>query len=61
VIVALGNAAGEVMSELREDDDELVRRIVDSFLAYRSLIRGYMPHADNGVMNARALDYDYPE
>ena len=61
VIVALGNAAGEVMSELREDDDELVRRIVESFLAYRSLIRGYMPYADNGVMNARDLDYDYPE
>jgi TRAP-type mannitol/chloroaromatic compound transport system substrate-binding protein len=60
VIVALGNAAGEVMSELREDSDDLVRRIVESFLEYRSLIRDYMPYADNGVMNARGLDYDYP-
>jgi TRAP-type mannitol/chloroaromatic compound transport system substrate-binding protein len=61
VIVALGNAAGEVMDELRQDDDELVRRIVESFLEYRGLIREYMLYADNGVMNARALDYQYPE
>ena len=61
VIVALGNAAGEVMSELREDSDELVRRIVESFIEYRGLIREYMTYADNGVMNARGLDYAYPE
>ena len=41
--------------------DELVRRIVESFLEYRALIREYMLYADNGVMNARALDYQYPE
>jgi TRAP-type mannitol/chloroaromatic compound transport system substrate-binding protein len=61
VIMALGKAAGEVMSELREDDDELVRRIVESFLTYRNMIREYMVYADNGVMNAFALDYDFPE
>lgn len=59
VIVAMGNAAGEVITELREDDDELVRRIVESFLAYRSSIAEYMTYADNGQMNARALDYSY--
>src|SRR3546814_8045795 len=35
VMVAMGNAAGEVIAELREDSDELVKRIVESFLAYR--------------------------
>ena len=60
VLVAMGNAAGEVMSELRENDDELVRRIVESFLAYRTSISEYMVYADNGQMNARALDYSYP-
>lgn len=59
VIVAMGNAAGEVIGELRENDDELVRRIVESFLAYRSAIADYMVYADNGQMNARAMDYDY--
>lgn len=59
VMVAMGNAAGEVIAELRDDGDELVRRIVDSFLAYRASIAEYMVYADNGQMNARALDYSY--
>ncbi len=59
VMVAMGNAAGEVMAELREDSDELVRRIVESFLAYRKSVSEYMVYADNGQMNARALDYNY--
>ncbi len=59
VIVALGNAAGEVITELREDDDELVKRITESFLTYRTSISDYMVYADNGQMNARALDYNY--
>lgn len=59
VIVAMGNAAGEVIAELREDDDELVRRIVESFLNYRTSIANYMTYADNGQMNARAMDYKY--
>ncbi len=59
VMVAMGNAAGEVMAELREDDDELVRRITESFLAYRKSVSEYMVYADNGQMNARVLDYKY--
>lgn len=59
VMVALGNAAGEVIAELREDEDELVQRIVESFIAYRASIASYMVYADNGQMNARALDYTY--
>lgn len=59
VIVGMGNAAGEVVAELRENDDALVRKIVESFLSYRELVSGYMVYADNGQMNARALDYAY--
>ncbi|MCV0394820.1 MAG: TRAP transporter substrate-binding protein [Rhizobiaceae bacterium] len=59
VIVAMGNAAGEVIQELRDDSDELVKRITESFLEYRSSISDYMVYADNGQMNARALDYKY--
>jgi TRAP-type mannitol/chloroaromatic compound transport system substrate-binding protein len=59
VMVAMGNAAGEVIADLREDSDELVKRITESFLSYRASIAEYMVYADNGQMNARALDYKY--
>jgi TRAP-type mannitol/chloroaromatic compound transport system substrate-binding protein len=59
VMVAMGNAAGEVIADLRADSDELVKRIVESFLVYRGSMREYMTYADNGQMNARALDYNY--
>ena len=59
VIIAMGNAAGEVINDLRDDDDELVKRITESFLAYRQWVRDYKPYADNGQMNARVMDYTY--
>ena len=59
VIVAMGNAAGEVIEDLRNDSDELVKRIVESFLKYRASISEYMVYADNGQMNARVLNYKY--
>ena len=54
VVTAMGDAAGEVIAELRENDDELVVRIVESFLGYRDSVGGYKRYADNGQMNARA-------
>lgn len=59
VLVAIGNAAGEVIAEIRDHDDELVRRTVESFLAYRATVVPYRRYSDNGVMNARYLDFDY--
>ena len=59
VIAAMGTAAAEVISELREDEDELVRRITESFIAYRDSVGGYMTYADNGQMNARASVMGY--
>jgi TRAP-type mannitol/chloroaromatic compound transport system substrate-binding protein len=59
VVVALGKAAGEVIAELRENEDELVRRIADSFVAYRELAMYYKPYADNGHMDARRLGYTF--
>lgn len=53
VMAAMGAAAGEVISELREDDDALVKKITESFVAYRDSIGQYMVYADNGQMNAR--------
>ena len=59
VIVALGNAAGEVIDDMRGDSDQLVVRTTESFLAYRASMRDYMTYADNGQMNARAMNYRY--
>ncbi|MGC1504713.1 MAG: TRAP transporter substrate-binding protein [Sulfitobacter sp.] len=54
VITAMGVAAGEVIDELRQDDDALVKRITESFIEYRDSVGPYMVYADNGQMNARA-------
>lgn len=60
VLVAIGNAAGEVIRELLEHEDELVRRITQSFVSYRASLAAYMPYSEAGVMNARTLPFDYP-
>ena len=59
VIAAMGEATKEIMAEYLADEDELVRRITESFIAYRDLIGGYMTYADNGQMNARAAVFGY--
>jgi TRAP-type mannitol/chloroaromatic compound transport system substrate-binding protein len=59
VITAMGVAAGEVIDELRQDDDELVKRITESFIEYRDSVGTYMVYADNGQMNARAAVMGY--
>jgi|GEM_PF-1750176 len=55
----MGDAAKEVMQEYLDDDDELVRRITESVIAYRDLVGGYKTYADNGQMNARAGVFGY--
>ncbi|MQY42581.1 ABC transporter substrate-binding protein [Epibacterium sp. SM1969] len=59
VIAAMGKAADEIMQEYLADEDELVRRITESFISYRDLVGGYMTYADNGQMNARAGAFGY--
>ncbi len=59
VIAAMGKAAEEVIDELRQNDDELVKRITESFVSYRDSVGGYMTYADNGQMNARADLFGY--
>lgn len=59
VIAAMGKSAAEVIDALRNDEDELTRRITESFVAYRDLVGGYMSYADNGQMNARASVMGY--
>ncbi len=55
IILAMGKAADEVIAELRENDDELVVRIVDSYMAYRESVASYNVYAATGAANARTL------
>ena len=59
IVDDMGKAAGTVITRLREDSDELVRRIAESFVAYRDSVGAYMTYADNGQMNARARVLGY--
>lgn len=54
VLASMASAANQVIEGLRDGDDALTKKIVASFLSYRELMNGYMPYADNGIMNARA-------
>lgn len=60
IIVAQGNAMAEVLEEMRNDSDELVGRITQSFLDYRALMADYMPHAEAAQLAARSLPFAYP-
>jgi TRAP-type mannitol/chloroaromatic compound transport system substrate-binding protein len=59
VIEAMAAAGAEVLGELREDDDALVKQIAESFVAYRDSVGAYMTYADGGQMNARAAALGY--
>ena len=52
-------AMGVVLEDLRNDSDELVARITESFIAYRSLMAEYQPHAEAAQLAARSLDFTY--
>lgn len=59
IILAAGNAAGEVMTELRDSGDELTRKVVESYIAARNTLMEYNKLSEQGYMQARQLDYDY--
>ena len=53
ILASMAKSAKEVIEDLRSSDDALTKKTVESFIGYRDLISGYMPYADNGIMNAR--------
>ena len=59
VLVAWGNASGEVIQELRDSGDDITKRIVESFLAARRELMTWSRVGDQAFMNARLLDYKY--
>jgi len=59
VVQAMGEASGEVIRELRDDGDDLTRRIADSFLEHWQKYKGWSSIGERAYMNARALPFDY--
>ena len=59
VLEAWGNASGEVIQELRDEGDDITKRIVESFLQSRRELMTWSRVGDQAFMNARLLDYKY--
>ena len=59
VLIALGNAAGEILREEREKLDPLGQKIWDSYFAFRADIKELTEGADRALFNARNLAFKY--
>jgi len=54
-----GNAAGEVIAELRDSGDAVTKEVVESFLKARRDLMSWNRIAEQGFLNARVLDYKF--
>ncbi|HET8725875.1 MAG TPA: TRAP transporter substrate-binding protein [Alphaproteobacteria bacterium] len=59
IVVAAGNAAGEVLAELRDSGDDITKRIVESYVNARKALVDYTKIAELSYMQSRLLDYTY--
>jgi TRAP-type mannitol/chloroaromatic compound transport system substrate-binding protein len=55
VTEALGNAAGEVIGELRDHEDEMVKTIIEDWLAFRRDAMLQAEYGEHAMMSARML------
>jgi TRAP-type mannitol/chloroaromatic compound transport system substrate-binding protein len=55
LLIALGNTAGEMLAELRNHNDALVKRIADSYAVFRNRSAGYVAQTYAANFNARQL------
>ncbi|MBM3546503.1 MAG: TRAP transporter substrate-binding protein [Alphaproteobacteria bacterium] len=60
VLIAQGNASGQLMRELAEDADPQVRKVAQVYLAQRRDLIAWTRTADQGFATARELKYAYP-
>lgn len=59
VLIAAGNAAGEIMAELRQDQDPLVRKIADAYAEMRRTAMENARYTELPMMQARELPYKF--
>jgi len=61
VFQAFGRAVGEVLGELTEAGDDLVKRIARSYFGFRDSEMLWTRLGDQAFTNMRLLDYPYPK
>ncbi len=61
VLTAMGKASGELMQELQDNDDDLVKRVTNSFLKARQDLLPWTRISEQGFTNARLLGFEFPE
>ncbi|MFA5123679.1 TRAP transporter substrate-binding protein [Zavarzinia sp.] len=61
LMVAFGNAAGEVLAQDRDAADPIGKKIFDSFLKARTAASAYTRIGEQAMANARSLAYKYLE
>jgi TRAP-type mannitol/chloroaromatic compound transport system substrate-binding protein len=61
VLIAAGNAAGDIMSELRQDQDPLVKKIADAYVAFRQIAIDNARYTETAMANARDLPYKFAQ
>jgi len=55
LLIAFGNTAGEMLAEFRNHQDPLVKRIADSYAAFRVRSAAYMQQSYAANFNSRTL------
>lgn len=61
VMIGLGNAAGELMEDLRASPDPKVRKITEAYLKARTLLSAWTRISDQAMANARLLPIKFPK
>jgi TRAP-type mannitol/chloroaromatic compound transport system substrate-binding protein len=59
VLIAMGNASGEVIAELRDSGDAITRKVAESFLKTRDELKAWTTIGEYAFMRARGLKYQY--
>jgi TRAP-type mannitol/chloroaromatic compound transport system substrate-binding protein len=59
IAIALGNAAGEILAELRDGGDPLTKKTVESFIKARAALMEQSALTDEPYARLRRLDFKY--
>jgi len=60
VLTGLGNAAGDMVRELLESNDEYMRRLMRSYLTSREHTMRFLRFNEQAFLNARTLNIRWP-
>jgi TRAP-type mannitol/chloroaromatic compound transport system substrate-binding protein len=59
VLIALGNASGEILADLENSGDNITKRTIQSFKSARQLLMAWSKESDRSFLNARTLPFRY--